>query len=271
MVGCNKGGRGGLLLKVKRLIQKCIGTRKRVFSVFSCFWHFHCGILEKQEIFTWTYLTHKTRYAYLFLFTDCWNFQENLDSDLFWAGDGRFWGGFPLFGILAPRIQTFPFFYCAQELQFLRRIFWACKKLDNSGSRKVTRFSWNSPVPLLHSKGWLVSQGAIQWWGRRRRVRVDAVKIAALLQLWMKTSAKTSNRLFIASSKDQICAEGHAVHTTLLWRHRAFTCRTYAGLGARWPSWVQASWDRRRLAQPPRPPVATPYTNTQVRTTRIQH
>jgi hypothetical protein len=46
--------------------------------------------LETQELFTRTYLTHKTTYAYLSLFLDCWNIQENLNSDLFWAGDGRF-------------------------------------------------------------------------------------------------------------------------------------------------------------------------------------
>ena len=41
--------------------------------------------------------------AYLSLFMSCWNFQENLDSDLFWAGEGGFCGDFPPFGFLAPR------------------------------------------------------------------------------------------------------------------------------------------------------------------------
>ena len=63
-------------------------------------------ILETQELFTRTYFTHKTTYAYLSLFMDCWNIQDILNSDRFWAGDSRFWGGFPSFGILAPRIQT---------------------------------------------------------------------------------------------------------------------------------------------------------------------
>ena len=89
VLGCNNKGGGGFFLKVKRLVQKIIETRKLIFF-FSCFWLFHCGILETQELFTRTYLTHKTTYAYLSLFLDCWNIQENLDSDLFWAGDGRF-------------------------------------------------------------------------------------------------------------------------------------------------------------------------------------
>jgi len=33
-------------------------------------------------------------YAYLSLWIDCGNFQENLDLDLFWAGNGRFCGVF---------------------------------------------------------------------------------------------------------------------------------------------------------------------------------
>ena len=90
--------------------------------IFSCFSPYMCGILETQERFPRTYFTHKTPYAYLSLFTDCWNIQENLDSDLFWAG--RFFGGFP-FCILAPRNQTCHFFDCTYELHFLRRIFCA--------------------------------------------------------------------------------------------------------------------------------------------------
>jgi len=33
-VGCNNGGGGGNFSKVKRLVAKCIGTQKRVFSFF---------------------------------------------------------------------------------------------------------------------------------------------------------------------------------------------------------------------------------------------
>jgi len=35
----------------------------------------------------------------------CWNIHENLDLDIFWAGDGRFCGEFPPYGILAPGNQ----------------------------------------------------------------------------------------------------------------------------------------------------------------------
>jgi len=41
-----------------------------------------------------------------------WNIQKKLDSDLFWAGDGRFCGGFPPLCILAPRDQSCLFFCC---------------------------------------------------------------------------------------------------------------------------------------------------------------
>jgi len=74
--------------------------------IFSCFSPYMCGILETQERFPRTYFTHKTPYAYLSLFTDCWNIQENLDSDLFWAG--RFFGGFPFsFWRHGTRLATF--------------------------------------------------------------------------------------------------------------------------------------------------------------------
>ena len=49
MLGCNNGGGGGIFLKVKLLVRKCIRTRKRVFSVFSCCWLFNCGILETRK------------------------------------------------------------------------------------------------------------------------------------------------------------------------------------------------------------------------------
>jgi len=45
------------------------------------------GIVQSQELFARTYFANKTTHTYLFLFTGCWNIQENLDSDLFWAGD----------------------------------------------------------------------------------------------------------------------------------------------------------------------------------------
>ena len=53
------------------------------FLIIFLFLAFHCGILETQELFTRTYFIHKTTYAYLSLFMDYWNIQENLDSDIF--------------------------------------------------------------------------------------------------------------------------------------------------------------------------------------------
>jgi len=77
LLGCNNGGRG---------VRKCIGTRKQLFSVFCYFLPYPCVILETQELFPRTYFTHKTTHAYLSLLMDCWNIQENLESDLKWAG-----------------------------------------------------------------------------------------------------------------------------------------------------------------------------------------
>ena len=34
LIGCNNGGRGGNFPKVKRLVAKWVGTRKRLFSSF---------------------------------------------------------------------------------------------------------------------------------------------------------------------------------------------------------------------------------------------
>jgi len=116
----------------------------------SCFWQNACGILETQKLFPWNYLTHKTTYAYLSLFMGCWDIQNKLDSDLFWAGDGRFCEDFLPFGVLMPREQTCQLIDCTQKLRFLRRIFWAHKKSGNFVPRQVTRFSWIAPIPLLH-------------------------------------------------------------------------------------------------------------------------
>jgi len=43
-----------------------------------------------------------------------WNIQDNLDSDLFWAGDGRFIGGFPPFCVFETRIQTCHYLDCTE-------------------------------------------------------------------------------------------------------------------------------------------------------------
>jgi len=100
-----------------------------------------------QEFFTRTYFTHKTTYAYLSLFTDCGNIQKNLDSDLFWAGDGRFWGGFPPFGILAPRIQTCHFLIASKNCIFWGASFEPIKNLATLDPEKWQGFHG---TPLYH-------------------------------------------------------------------------------------------------------------------------
>jgi len=150
-LGYKNGGGCGNLSKVQRLVWKCSrGTRKRLFSVVSCFLQYPSGILETQELFPRIYFTHKTKYMYLSLFKGCWNVQENLDSEIFWAGDGRFCGNFPPFCVLAPRDHTCQLCYCTKELHFLRRIFWANKKSGNFGPQKFAMFLWNPPIPFLH-------------------------------------------------------------------------------------------------------------------------
>jgi len=106
--------------KSKAVSLKVHRNTETVILGFSCF---PCGILERQELFHRNNFAQKTTYAYLSLSMGCWNVQENLESDLFWADDGRFCGDSPPFCILAPRIQTCQLFYCTKELHFLRRIF----------------------------------------------------------------------------------------------------------------------------------------------------
>jgi len=122
------------LFKNKAVSSNLLRNTETVIFDFSCFSPNPCGILETQELCPRNYFAHKTTYAYLFQFMGCWNIQENLDSDLFWAGDGRSCGGFPPFCILAP--QTCQLL----ELHFLRRIFYANSKSGNFGSQKVARF-----------------------------------------------------------------------------------------------------------------------------------
>jgi len=55
----------------------------------------------------------------------CWNIQENLDSDLFWASDDQFYGGFPPFCVLAPRDQT------CQLFKPTNCIFWGASFKPN--------------------------------------------------------------------------------------------------------------------------------------------
>ena len=72
-----------------------------------------CEILETQKIFPSTYVTHKTTYVYLSPFN--WTVgisKKFLDLDLFWAGYGRFCGGFLSFCIVAQSNQTCHSFYC---------------------------------------------------------------------------------------------------------------------------------------------------------------
>jgi len=94
-----------------------------LFSVVSCFLLHPGGISETQELFPRTQFTHKIMNTYLSLFKGSWNMHENLDSKIYWAGDGRFCGDFALFCVLAPRVQTCQLFYCIKELHVLKRIF----------------------------------------------------------------------------------------------------------------------------------------------------
>jgi len=50
---------------------------------------------QRKNFFPRTYFTYETADAYLSLFMVYWNIQENLDSEIFWAGDGQFCGDLP--------------------------------------------------------------------------------------------------------------------------------------------------------------------------------
>jgi len=118
-----------------------------MFLVFSCFWLFHRGILNEgtfhENLFCFT---HKTTYAYLSVFMDCWNIQEDLDSDLFWAGDGQFWGGFSPLCNLAPRIQTCHFFIAPKNC-IGAHLLSQVEKLATLDPEKLQGFM--EPLPLL--------------------------------------------------------------------------------------------------------------------------
>jgi len=113
MIGCNNGGGGDIFSKKKRLVRKYIGTRKRLFSRISSLLPYECEILETQELLTRSYFTHKTTYSNLSLFMSYLNTQENLDSDLFWASDGRVCGDFSPFCVFARLIKSCHFVYCS--------------------------------------------------------------------------------------------------------------------------------------------------------------
>jgi len=66
---------------------------------------YQCGILETQQLF----IGFKTKLG--------------LDSDLNWAGGGRFCGSFPPFCILAPRDKTWQLFNWTSELFVLSFAF----------------------------------------------------------------------------------------------------------------------------------------------------
>ena len=87
----------------------------------------------------------------LSLFMGCWNIQKKMDSDLSWAGDGRFCGDFPPFFVLTPpREET------CQKQKFWgekkwRRIFWAHETLAILSPEKLQGFHGTLLcIPLLH-------------------------------------------------------------------------------------------------------------------------
>ena len=81
------------------LVQKWIGRRKLLFSGGSQVCCVKCRILE-TIFFPKACFTHVTAYAYLPLFMGSWNIQEHLISNLRWAGDSQFCGGFHHFAFL---------------------------------------------------------------------------------------------------------------------------------------------------------------------------
>jgi len=89
-----------------------------------------------------------------------WNIQENLDSCIFWAGEGQFWGDFPPFCVLAPRDQTCQLFNCTSKKK--NWIFWGAtfeliKNLSTLVPKNLTGFYETllyhcyTLVPLPHS------------------------------------------------------------------------------------------------------------------------
>jgi len=73
-----------------------------------------CGKFKMQQLFPKVYFAHTTTYAFLPLFMGSWNFQEYLDSSLFWAGDGQFCERFLPFCVFDRRnqLKTCVDFHC---------------------------------------------------------------------------------------------------------------------------------------------------------------
>jgi len=71
-----------------------------------------------SQRFTWACFNHTTTCVYLLLFMGLWNMREYSDSNLYWAGDGRFCGDFPPFCIFETRNPTCHLFNCIFELRF---------------------------------------------------------------------------------------------------------------------------------------------------------
>ena len=86
LLGCNKGGAGGIYLNYQ------ISSQHQNFIFHFClvFGSSIAGFWKRRNFSPELILPTKARTHICPCSRTGWNIQENLDSDLFWAGDSRF-------------------------------------------------------------------------------------------------------------------------------------------------------------------------------------
>ena len=120
-------------------------TKKKIRSVFGSF---HCGIFEtrtfRQILFCpWKHVCILVPVHGLLEYPIKFGLRPILRR---WRWILRTFSAILRFGAMDPDL---PLFLLHLRTAFFEAHLLSPQKLGNSGSRKVTRYSWNSPIPLL--------------------------------------------------------------------------------------------------------------------------
>ena len=127
------------------LVRKCrTSAYSQSFLVFCCTrWD-----LWNAGIFFRTYFTHETMYAYVSLFKGCWNIKKSWMQTYFALVTVDSVENFRHFSFWRHGTRLATFFIAPKNWFF--QSHWDNKNSGIFGSRKVARFWWNPPIPLLH-------------------------------------------------------------------------------------------------------------------------
>jgi len=130
---------------------KWIGTRKQLFSGF---WTARVWFWKRKNFFPMHNLL-KNQYVHICPCSWALGICKNIGIRTYFASvTAESVGGFRHFCVLYKSDRSCHFFYCTWELHVLRCIFWAHQKSGNFVRLKITRFSWNPHIPLLHPRVW---------------------------------------------------------------------------------------------------------------------